>query len=192
MRILSATLLALATCAAVVAADDFKPEAGFKLLFNGKNLDGWQTKAAGKDGKSMPLEGKAEAFDKRFVVTDGELVIDPKVKGDRYIESVQQFSGDFVIKFDFKPGDGCNNDVLLLGTKFDIKLGKDEKGTTKGVKAGEWNKLEIAVKGGSADYSINGEKSATLKVGKDAKGPLVLRAEFGAIAIKNLRASETK
>ena len=192
MRILSAALLACAAAAAVVAADDFKPETGFKLLLNGKNLDGWQTKAAGKDGKPLPLDGKTDAYDKRFVAADGELVIDPKVKGDRYIESVQQFSGDFVIRFDFKPGDGCNNDILLLGTKFDLNSGgKDGKGATKGIKPGEWNKLEINAKGGSVDFVVNGEKAATQKT-KGDKGPLTLRAEFGPIVIKNLRASSAQ
>jgi hypothetical protein len=191
MRLLSSALLACAACAAVVAADEFKPEPGFKLIFNGKNLDGWQTKAAGKDGKPMALEGKTDAYDKRFVVKDGELVIDPAVKGDRYIETVQQFGGDFTIRFDFKPGEGCNNDILLIGTKFDLNSGKDGKGAVKGLKLNEWNKLEIVVKGGSADFSINGEKAATQKL-KGEKGSLTLRAEFGPIVIKNIRASEGK
>ena len=192
MRLLSAALLACAACVAVLAADDFKPEAGFKWLLNGKNFDGWQTKAAGKDGKPLPLEGKTDAYDKRLVIADGELVIDPKVKGDRYIESVQPFGGDFTIRFDFKPGDGCNNDILLLGTKFDLNSGdKDGKGKTKGIKPNEWNKLEINVKGGSADFVVNGEKAATQKT-KGDKGPLTLRAEFGPIVIKNLRATEAK
>lgn len=195
MRPLSAALLACAACAAVVLADDFKPEPGFKPLLNGKDLSGWQTKAdtkKDKDAKPLPLDGKADAYDKRFVVKDGELVIDPKVKGDRYIESVQQFGGDFAIRFDFKPGDGCNNDVLLLGTKFDLNSGgKDGKGLTKGLKPNEWNKLEINAKGGSIDFVVNGEKAATQKA-KGDKGPLTLRAEFGPIVIKNLRASESK
>src|SRR5438132_12273179 len=178
MRLLSCTLLTCTACAAVVAADEFKPEPGFKLIFNGKNLDGWQTKASGKDGKPVPLEGKTEAYDKRYVVSDGELVIDYKVKGDKYIETVQQFSGDFTIRYDFKPEEGCNNDTLLIGTKFDILAGG--KTTLKGVKIGEWNKMEIVVKGGSADFIVNGEKLATQKT-KAEKGPLILRAEFGPI-----------
>jgi hypothetical protein len=187
MRLLSCALVVLAA-GAVVVAEDFKPEPGFKLIFNGKNLDGWQTKAAGKD-KSVPLEGKTDAFDKRFVVKDGELVVDYKVKGDRYIETVQQFGGDFTIRFDFKPGDNCNNDILLIGTKFDIRAG--EKGGLKGVKVGEWSKMEIVVKSGSADFVVNGEKLATQKL-KGDKGPLILRAEFEPITIKNIRASEGK
>lgn len=184
MRLLSCVLFALAA-SVVVAADDFKPEAGFKLIFNGKNLDGWQTKAA----KPMSLEGKTEAFDGRYQVKDGELVIDYKTKGDRYIETVQQLSGDFTIRFDFKPGEGCNNDLLLLGTKFDIRAGA--KGGLKGVKVNEWNKLEIVVKGGSADFNVNGEKAATQKT-KGDKGPFIIRAEFEPITIKNIRLSDGK
>src|SRR5438045_5615894 len=115
MRLLSCVLFVF-TAGVVVAADDFKPEPGFKLIFNGKNLDGWQTKAAGKDGKPMPLDGKTDAFDKRFVVKDGELVIDPTVKGDRYIETAQPLGGDFTLRFDFKPDEKCNNDLLFRGT----------------------------------------------------------------------------
>jgi len=179
----------LFTAGLVVAADEFKLEPGYKLIFNGKNLDGWQTKAAGKDGKPEALEGKTEAFAGRFKVADGELVIDAKVKGDRYIETTTPVSGDFTIRFDFKPAEGCNNDLLFLGTKFDIKAGGKEN--VKGVKVGEWNKLEIVVKGGSADFLVNGEKSATQKT-KGDKGPFILRAEGGAISYKNIRITEGK
>ena len=185
MRVLSCAVFAFATCAMVVAADDFKPEPGFKLIFNGKNLDGWQTKAA----KPESLEGKTDAYGGRFVVKDGELVVDYKVKGDKYIETVHQYSGDFTIRFDFKPGEGCNNDLLLLGTKFDIRAG--EKGGLKGVKVGEWNKMEVVVKSGSADFNVNGEKAATQKT-KGDKGPFIIRAEFEPITIKNIRVSESK
>jgi len=138
------------------SADDFKLEAGFTLLFNGKNLDGWKEAS----GKKDVLDGKTDAFNGRFKVTEGRLVVDPAVKGDSYIETAKEF-------------------------------GKDGKGLTKGIKPGEWNKLEIAVKGGSADFVVNGEKAATQKT-KGDKGPLTLRAEFGPIVIKNLRASEVK
>jgi hypothetical protein len=186
MRLLSCSLLLCA--AALAAADDPKAKADPALLFNGKNLDGWQTRASGKN-KPESLDGKTEAFGGRFAVKDGTLVIDPKVKGDRYIETVRQFSGDFILRYDFKPENGCNNDTLLLGTKFDIVAGA--KNTTKGVKLGAWNTMEIVVKGGSADFIINGQKAATQKTKAD-KGPLVLRAEFGAIAYKDIRLTAGK
>lgn len=190
MRLLSCALLVCAS-AAVVAADEFKLEPGFNLLFNGKNLDGWQTRADTKKDKAakpVPLDGKADAYDKRFVVAGGELVIDPKVKGGRYLETAAPVAGDFTIRFDFKPGATCNNDLLFRGTKFDIKAGEK---SVKGVKVDEWNTMEIAVKAGTAVYTINGEVVGTQKTKSDA-GPFAIRAEFGGLAIKNVRISDGK
>lgn len=192
MRLICCAFIVCASAIAVTAADDFKPEPGFVKLFNGKNFDGWQTKAA----KPVSLDGKTDAYDNRYVAKDGEMVIDYKVKGDKYIQTAREFSGDFTIRYDFKPGEGCNNDTLLLGTKFDIVSG----GKLKGVKDNEWNTMEIVAKDGSIDFIINGQKAATQKVKapkdakdtKDVKGPLVLRAEFGVISYKNIRATEAK
>ena len=184
MRLLSCVLFAL-SAGAVVAADEFKPEPGFKLLFNGKNLDGWQTKGA----KPESLDGKTAAYGDRFRVADGQLVIDYKTKGDKYIETREQFGGNFTIRFDFKPGEGCNNDLLLLGTKFDIRAGA--KGGLKGVKLDDWNAMEIVVKDGSAEFKVNGEKAATQKT-KGDKGPFTLRAEFGPITVKNVRVGDSR
>jgi len=187
VRLLSCVLF-LSTVGIVAAADEFKLESGYKLLFNGKNLDGWQTKAA-KDGKPESLEGKTEAYEGRFKVKDGELTFDPKVKGDKYIETVAPVGGDFTVRFDFKPDDKCNNDLLFLVTKFDIKVGA--KDAIKGVKVDEWNKMEITVKAGAVEYKVNGEVAGTAKT-KGDKGPFTIRAEFGGIIIKNMRITDGK
>src|SRR5438046_10754103 len=91
------------------SADDFKLEAGFTLLFNGKNLDGWKEVS----GKKEALDGKTEAYNGRFKVVEGKLVYDPGVKGDLYIETAKEVGKDVHIKFDFKPGAECNNDLFL-------------------------------------------------------------------------------
>lgn len=187
MRNLS-SLLALAILAVLgfsspgAAADDFKLEPGFTLLFNGKNLDGW--KEASKD--KAALDGKTEAFGGRFKVTDGRLVYDPAVKGDLYIETAKEFGKDVHIKFDFKAGPKCNNDLFLRGTKFDIIPGAKEN---KNVKEGEWYTFEIVVTGEKIEHKINGEtmRAATTKT---KSSPFKLRAEFGVIEIKNIRVKE--
>lgn len=184
MRLLSCSLVALTTCA-VVAAEDFKPEPGFKLLLNGKNLDGWKTPGAkGKAGE--PLEGKEEAFKGRFKVKAGELVIDPGVKGDVRIETTQEIAGDVTIRFEFKPDEKCNNDLFFRGQKFDLS-----KANVKNMKVGEWNPVEITAKGGKVEFKVNGEviRSANTKLDKSTFG---IRAEFGAIQIRHLRVSEGK
>ena len=165
-----------------VSGEEFKLEPGFTLLFNGKNLDGWKEAS----GKKEALDGKTEAYNGRFKVVDGVLVYDPAVKGDLYIETAKEFGKDVHIKFDFKPGPKCNNDLFLRGTKFDIIPGNKEN---KNVKDGEWNTLEIVVTGDKLEHKINGEVVRTSKAGAKAT-PFKLRAEFGAIEIKNLRVKE--
>jgi hypothetical protein len=182
-RFMAALLAAAFTLSApLLYADDFKPEDGFTLLFNGKNLDGW--KEAG--GKKEALPGKTEAFQGRFKVMAGVLIYDPSVKGDRYIETEKQFTKDVTIRFDFRPGPKCNNDVLLCGTKFDIVPGNKEN---KSVKEGEWSAFEVTISGEKVEHMINGEVVRTSKTTGGAT-PLKLRAEFGALEVKNIRAKE--
>jgi hypothetical protein len=176
MRLTSCAAVVL-LLAAPVAADD-PPEPGFKALFNGKDLTGWKTKA--KPGES--LDGKAEAFKGRFKVSkDGALVIDPAVKGDVRIETAEEFGKDVTIRFDFRPGPGCNNDLFLHGSKFDLNPAQ-----LKMVKVGEWNAIEIAAAGGTTVFKINGETARTDKA-KAEKSPFEIRAEFGPIEIKRVR-----
>src|SRR3954465_13380180 len=110
MRILSLALLlsslALVCTTPRIPAADFTPEPGFTLLFNGKNLDGWQT---AKTPTAEPLEGKTEAFGGRFKVVNGTLAYDPAVKGNFYIETTKEFTGDADVKVEFKAGPKCNN-----------------------------------------------------------------------------------
>ncbi len=62
---------------------------GFKLLFNGKNLRGWQGNTKG------------------YVVKDGTIVVEPELgRGDLY--TAQEY-GDFIMRFEFKLTPGANN-----------------------------------------------------------------------------------
>src|SRR5437899_812733 len=138
-------LLALLSPSPRLSAGEFKLEPGFTLLFNGKNLDGWKEAS----GKKEPLEAKTAAYNGRFKVVEDKLVYDPSVKGDLYIETTKEFSKDVHIKFDFKPGPKCNNDLFLRGTKFDIVPGNKEN---KNVKEGEWYTFEIIVTGDKIEH----------------------------------------
>jgi hypothetical protein len=177
MRLLSAAVISVLAATGVSA--DVTLEPGFKELLNGKDLTGWRTK--GKPGES--LDGKAEAHKGRFKVTkEGTLVIDPAVKGDVRIETAQEFGRETTIRFDFRPGPGCNNDLFLLGSKFDVNPTQ-----LKMVKVGEWNTMDIASSGGTTVFKINGETARTDKA-KAEKSAFEIRAEFGPIEIRRLRA----
>src|SRR4051794_7858720 len=175
-RVLLFSGLILSMTVSYGAAEEFQLEPGFTLLFNGKNLDGWKEAS----GKQEPLDGKTEAYKGRFKVVEGKLVYDPAVKGDLYVETTREFGKNVHIKFDFKPGPKCNNDVFLRGTKFDIIPGNQEN---KKVKEGEWYTFEIVITGTRIEHKINGETVRTSRATGKAT-PFKLRAEFGAIEIK--------
>jgi hypothetical protein len=163
-------------------AGEFKLEPGFTLIFNGKDLDGWQPR-----GKKDSLAGKTEAFDGRFKVVEGKLVYDPSVKGDRYLETTKEYAKDVTFKFEFKPGPKCNNDILFRGTKFDIVPGNKEN---KNVKEGEWYTFELVAVGDTIEHKINGVTARTSKAKTGKANTFVLRAEFGAMEVKNIRVKE--
>jgi hypothetical protein len=164
-------------------ADDFKLESGFTLLFNGKNFEGWKEFS----GKKEKLDDKTEAFKGRFKIMDGKIILDPSVKGDVHIETQKEFGKDVHIKFDFKPGPKCNNDLFIRGTKFDIVPGNKE---LKNVKEGEWYTFEIVIAGDKIEHKVNGEVARSGKVKGDKPTPFRIRAEFGSLEIKNIRAKE--
>ena len=159
-------------------ADDFKPEEGFTLLFNGKDLTGWKTT------KGESLDGKTEAYAGRFKVADGILTLDPSVKGDVRIVTAKEFAGDVHIKFDFMPGAKCNNDLFLRGTKFDLKI-ED----VKEWKEGEWNTCELVLKGDKVEFKVNG-RSIRKMTAKDKATPFELRAEIGPMKVRRMQIKE--
>ena len=171
-RFIACAFVVITLAHAALAAD--KDEV---VLFNGKNFDGWKTKA----GES--LTGKTEAFKGRFKAVDGKLVIDPSVKGDVRIATAQEFAKDVHIKFEFLAGDACNNDLFFRGNKFDITK------KLKGLKEGAWNELDIIAQGDNVEFKVNGTAQKAAK-NKDAKNALEIRAEFGAIEIRRIRAKE--
>jgi len=181
MRTLSSALFL--SCLALIvsvspapAADDFKIEPGFTLLFNGKDLTGWKEKRGGAS-----LDGKTEAYKGRFTVKGDILVIDPKVRGDVRIMTTRQFAGDVHIKFQYRPGKGSNNDLFLRGHKFDLV-----KSGVKNLKEGEWNDFEIVIKGDQIEFKNNGEVQRRGKV-KAPSTVFEVRAEFGHVEFRHMR-----
>jgi len=120
--------------------------AGWELLFNGKNMDGWNVKTPGS-----------------WIAEDG--VITCKGRGDLYND---RKLGNFFLQVDFKVADGCNSGIYIRcadpakrsDTSFEIQIIADYdrtpgyhttgsiydrmKPTAKAVKPhGEWNELLV-------------------------------------------------
>ncbi len=166
--VLSSMVLMLCVNAAALAADNSltekEREQGWRLLFNGKDLTGWQC------NNGRPIATKIE---------DGSLV---PYKSGGYLIIHEKAFGDFVLKCDVRWEDPrCNSGIFFrvenpndpVNTGFEVQImsgegtGKhdlgaiyDLVGTTRnaGKPTGEWNSVEIRCKGPHIAVTVNGEQ----------------------------------
>jgi hypothetical protein len=165
---------------------------GWTVLFNGKDLTGWQVK-----GEKEKLDGKTEADNARFGVENGILVARAKdSKGGskiRELQTVQEFDKDFRLKLEFRASPKSDSGVYLRGPQLQVRdfIRRGEKKHLKNFKNDDWNELDITVKGKTAECLINGEPLETMK-NLPPKGRIGVQAETGKFEFRNLRIREEK
>jgi len=165
-------------CAQINTLTPKEEKQGWKLLFNGKNLDGWTS--VGKD--TPPATG--------WIIENGELIV--KKEGDKRggdIITKEQYS-DFELIVEFKITEGANSGIKYFFTRYekggwlgleyqilddpnhpDAKLGRDNNRLQAGLydmyapspkkkdkPIGEWNKARIIAKGSKVEHYLNGKK----------------------------------
>lgn len=173
--------------------------AGWKLLFDGKDLNGWSN-------------FKAQGVEPGWQVKDGELTcVDPKHAGD--IVTADKF-GSFELDIDFKMAKGANSGIMyhvadtggaawatgpevqlednpyaedpqkagwlyaLYRPPIDPKTGKTLD-TTK--PAGEWNHLRIIVTPEGCMHEMNGVKYVEYQIGSEDFNERVAKSKFGSM-----------
>lgn len=153
---------------------------GWKLLFNGENLDGWRIYGS----KNKPLPG--------WKVVDGVLVKIDKVPGGNII--TQEKFDDFELYWEWKIAPKGNNGIKYLVTEerksapgpeyqmLDDEGHPDSKNGPKRQNAslydifppvadkpnrapGEWNESRIIVKGKKVEHWLNGSKVVEYTLG---------------------------
>jgi hypothetical protein len=166
----AALVLALWPARLPAADNELSPDekaAGWRLLFNGKDLDGWQC----NNGKPVATP-----------VEDGSLV---PYKAGGYLIVYREPFGDFRLQCDVKTsGDDCNSGIFVrvgdllnpVYTGLEIQVEKGGTGyhdfgaiydlvpPSKNVvkPSGEWNHVEITCRGPLVDVALNGEPVAKI------------------------------
>jgi hypothetical protein len=172
-------IAALALSAQDNTLTDEEKAAGFKLLFDGKTLDGWRGWK-----KDKPTEA--------WKVVDGVLTLAGK-GGD--ILTVEQYA-DFELKIDWRVAPGGNSGIMyrvaetegapyMTGPEYQVLDnakhgdGKNPKTSTASIyavyapakdvskPAGEWNSTRIVAKGKKIEHWLNGEKVAEAEIGSE-------------------------
>jgi hypothetical protein len=170
----------------MLRAGDFKAEAGYTTLFNGKDLTGWKI---GKNGKEA-LDGKTEAANKRFEVKDGVIVVNVG-RGIVDLYTAKDFDKDFHLKLEFRAAPRADSGVYIRGPQLQVRdyptVGPYKN--LKHFKDADWNELDITVKGTAAECKCNGEVlEKAFKV--PAKGGIGLQAETGKFEFRHIRVKE--
>lgn len=202
------------------ARPDNQPPEGFRALFNGKDLTGWQGVIPINRRAKLTFEERAReqvaANDKilpHWTVEDGALVYDGK--GDS-LQTIDDF-GDFELYCDWKILPGGDSGIYLRGTPqvqiWDPSkwggigsggLYNNQKNASKPLVAadrpiGEWNTFHIVMKGDKATIRLNGqlvvddtplENYWNRKAPLPARGPIELQHHGNRLWFKNIYVKE--
>jgi hypothetical protein len=183
------------------AAGGDQPEEGYVALFNGKDLSGWEYGAVPPAKNPPPrekLEGKTQSSDGVFFVKDGFLVASGKKIKALY--TAKEYNKDFRLKFEFrasadKPKD--NSGLFLRGPQLQLDA-TNQKGSLTGVfrniknfKVGDWNEIDVTVKGTEATCLCNGEPIMKKPMTIPATGTIGLQSEYGQFEFRRIRIKES-
>lgn len=179
----AAMILLLGRAGLAAEANTLSPQekqAGFELLFNGRDLEGWQQKGNWKieDGAiSRTGRGGSLAYQAKAIPDDFELLFDWKVaKGSNSGVYYRPGQYEYQILDNQNHGDGKNPRTSAASLYFCMAPSKD---ATRPV--GEWNSGRIVCHGTVIQHWLNGEKVIDFDYAdpKNAKEVELLRQRGG-------------
>lgn len=191
-------LAALVCTTAALHADDWKPEPGFKSLFNGHDLTGWSFRA--KTDKTDPhvgaitekFDGKTESSDNgRYSAKDGVLTVNFPKGVERLVSqiyTVEEFPTNFTLKLEFRASVNADSGIFLRKPQLqcrDYLLAGPYK-ELKAYKPQDWNQIVVVVKDGVAHCTCNGEVLESAYKLPDT-GPIGLEGDRGQMEYRHIQ-----
>jgi lysophospholipase L1-like esterase len=193
---------------------EFTPEPGFVTLFNGKDLTGWGFRPTSEGDKAsakkwqagdrnappwpivesaVSFDGQTSSPDGRFVAKNGRLIVTTPSEGRRIqqLSTTQNFSNNFVLRMEFRATPNADSGIFVRGPQLQCRdyllAGPYKK--LKNYRAGDWNEIEVTVKGGMAHCLCNGEiLEAAMKL--PATGPIGVEGDRGQMEYRRIRLKE--
>jgi hypothetical protein len=173
-----------------VAADDFQPEAGFEMLFNGRDLTGWGYREQKSQARHLDLDGRQSSPDGRYVAKHGRIVVTTPPEGRRVEQlwTTREFPGNFELRLQFRATPTADSGVFIRAPQLqcrDYLLAGPYK-ELQHYRPQDWNDLVVTVTNGTAHCTCNGEVlEAALAV--PASGPIGLEGDSGQLEYRRLR-----
>ncbi|MBA63312.1 MAG: G-D-S-L family lipolytic protein [Planctomycetaceae bacterium] len=187
-------------------ADDFKPEKGYKSLFNGKDLTGWGFRPTPPRNppknprpnapvfavvkEAINFDGKIESNDGRYQAINGRLVVTTPAEGRRIQQlwTTAEFGTDFILKLEFRATPNADSGVFIRKPQLQCRdyLLAGPYNELKKYNPQDWNELVVTVKGGIAHATCNGEL-LTDNMQVPATGPIGLEGDRGQMEYRRIR-----
>jgi hypothetical protein len=173
--------------AGAARADDFKPEAGYVSLFNGKDLTGW-------GDRTNNFDGKVQSDDGRYSARDGALVVHPREP--RLIQKLwttREFPNDFHLKLEFRAATNADSGIFIRGPQLQCRdyLVAGPYKDLKKYKPQDWNEIEVTATNGVAFCTCNGEVlTNAMKI--PATGPIGVEGDRGQMEYRRIRLKELR
>lgn len=167
--------------------DAFVPEAGFRSLFNGRDLTGW--------GYAPPanFNGRAATDDSRYVVKNGRLVVTVSHKGQDYrkLWTTTVFPRDFVLKLEFRASPNADSGIFVREPQLQCRdfVIAGPFALLKQYRPLDWNEIVVTVKGGLAHSTCNGETLVDA-MPVPSTGPIGLESDHGQVEYRHIRVQE--
>lgn len=192
------SLLALLISVSCLHSEEWKPDPGFKSLFNGYDLTGWCFRE--KTDKKTPeigkitetFSGKTSTSDAgRYSAKEGILTVNFPKGQERILSqiyTVEEFSDDFTLRLEFRASENADSGVFLRKPQLQCRDYPNAGPylDLKNYKPGDWNRLEVVVRGGKAHCTCNGEViEAALKL--PATGPIGLEGDRGQMEYRHIQ-----
>jgi lysophospholipase L1-like esterase len=194
--------------------DDFTPEPGFESLFNGRDLTGWgyrpnspedletRRRWRERDPNAPPwplitepidFEGRAETSDGRYVAKNGRLVVKTPSEGRRIQQlwTTREFGNDFDLKLEFRATPNADSGIFIRKPQLQCRdyLVAGPYKDLQNYRPGEWNEVEITVRGGTAHCTCNGEVLEA-EFAVPPTGPIGLEGDRGQMEYRRIRIKE--
>ncbi|MDG2321887.1 MAG: GDSL-type esterase/lipase family protein [Akkermansiaceae bacterium] len=173
-----------------VPADDFKPEPGYEMLFNGKDLTGWGYRQKKTLKKTDNFDGKIDSKEHRYLAKHGRLIVTTPPEGRAFTQlwTHAEFGSDFTLKLEFRANAEADSGVFIRKPQLQCRdyLVAGPYKELKKYKAGDWNEIVVEVKGRMAHCICNGEVlEAEFKL--PPSGPIGLEGDRGQMEYRRIR-----
>lgn len=174
-------------------ADDFQPEPGSELLFNGHDLTGWGYRDQPTLGKQLDLDGRESSPDGRYVAKNGRIIVTTPPEGRRVEQlwTTKEFPGNFILKLEFRATPTADSGVFIRAPQLqcrDYLLAGPYK-ELKHYKPQDWNELVITVIDGKALCLCN-DDILEVALPVPETGPIGLEGDSGQLEYRRIRISK--